>query len=137
MTPQGLNKFLALLESHCHSSGLRFLGSDWQSLAIEVDRQRTQVTYGYEAHTKELFLRQLQTQSDPVASIVLRSFTDVIDPISQLPIKELRGYVLKRQGDRLEEKKNFLQKRYLPAKILMLKLVNHWLMSNQYATVNN
>ncbi len=106
MKLQGLNEFLALLESHCHSRALlTFLGSDGQSLEIDLYRQGTQVTYGLEAHTKELFLRQLQTQCDPVASIVLRSFTGEIDPISQLPIKELRGYLLKRQGDRLEEEK--------------------------------
>ena len=103
MKLQGLNQFLALLESHCYSRAiLTFLGSDGRNLAIEVDRQETQITYGYEAHIKELFLRQLETKCDPVASIVLRSFTAEIDPISQLPIKELRGYVLKRIGDRLE-----------------------------------
>lgn len=106
MTLQGLNQCLTLLESHCHSSGLGFLGSDGQSWAIEVDHSPgTKVTYGLEAHTKELFLRQLQTQCNPVAAIFWRSFTAEIDPLSQLPIKELRGYVLKRQGDQLEEEK--------------------------------
>jgi hypothetical protein len=106
MKLQGLNQFIALLESHCYSRAiLTFLGSDGSPLEIDLDRQGDRVTYGYEAHIKDLFLRQLQSQCDPVASIVLRSFTAEIDPISQLPIKELRGYVLKRQGDRLEFEK--------------------------------
>lgn len=106
MKLHGLNELLAELESHCPKRAIvTFLGSDGYPLTIDLDRQGDQVTYGYEAHTKELFLRQLETQCDRVASLILRSFTDVIDPIAQLPIKELRGYVLKRQGNRLEFEK--------------------------------
>ena len=102
----GLNELLAELESHCHKKAIvTFLGNDGYPLTIDLDREGNQITYGHEAHSKELFLRQLQTQCDGVASIILRSFTNETDPIAQLPIKELRGYVLKRLGNKLEFEK--------------------------------
>lgn len=106
MKLQGLNQLLAELELHCYQRAIvTFLGSDGQPLAIDLDRQGTQVTYGSEPYTKELLVRQIQSQCDPVASIILRSFTAEIDPIAGLPIKELRGYTLKRQGNQLEFEK--------------------------------
>jgi hypothetical protein len=106
MTIKGLNQLLAELESHCPKQAIvTFLGSDGQNFAINLYRQGSQVSYGEQEHTKELFLRQIQSQCNPIGSIILRSFTPEIDPMTQLPIKELRGYILKRQGDRLEFEK--------------------------------
>jgi hypothetical protein len=106
MTIKGLNQLLAELESHCPKQAiLTFLGSDGQPFVINLYRQGNQVQYGEEPYSQELFLRQIQIQCDPVASIILRSFTPEIDPITQLPIKELRGYVLQRQGNLLEFEK--------------------------------
>jgi hypothetical protein len=106
MTIKGLNQLLAELESHCPKQAiLTFLGSDGQPFVINLYRQGNQVQYGEEPYSQELFLRQIQIQCDPVASIILRSFTPEIDPMTQLPIKELRGYVLQRQGNLLEFEK--------------------------------
>lgn len=106
MTIKGLNQLLAELESHCPKQAIvTFLGSDGQPFVINLYRQGNQVKYGEEAYSQELFLRRIDSCCDSVASIVLRSFTSEIDPMTQLPIKELRGYLLKRQGNHLEFEK--------------------------------
>jgi hypothetical protein len=44
---------------------------------------------------KELFVAKLLVGCQPSGSLILRSFTSEIDEFTQLPIKELRGYILK------------------------------------------
>jgi hypothetical protein len=63
------------------------------------------VRYGDKPGVKEFFLTLLASQCQPTGSLVLRSFTAETDPLTKLPVKELRGYLLDRQGNRLEFEK--------------------------------
>lgn len=106
MKMQGLNEFLEELESHCNSKAIAtFVGSDGDEFAIDLERQGHQVRYGYEPGVKELFLTKLGSRCKPAGSLVLRSFTSETDPLTKLPVKELRGYLLQREGNRLKFEK--------------------------------
>ncbi|HEY9599177.1 MAG TPA: hypothetical protein V6D33_16035 [Cyanophyceae cyanobacterium] len=92
----GVQSFLQELESHCSSIAIvTFLDSNSESLSINLKRRGSRVAYGNHWGTKELFIASLLRNCTPSASLVLRTFTDEIDEFSQLPIKELRGYILK------------------------------------------
>jgi hypothetical protein len=102
----GVSLFLQELESHCNSRAIAtFLDSDGDPLVINLKRQGYKVTYGEHWGLKELFIAKLLVSCNPSGSLILRSFTPEIDEFSQLPIKELRGYVLKGNGDDLEFEK--------------------------------
>jgi hypothetical protein len=102
----GVSLFLQELESHCNSRAIAtFLDSDGDPLVINLKRQGYKVTYGKHWGLKELFIAKLLVSCNPSGSLILRSFTPEIDEFSQLPIKELRGYVLKGNGDDLEFEK--------------------------------
>lgn len=106
MIPTGIKEFLAELESHCNSTAIAtFLNSDRQPFVIDLQRQGNKVIYGYQKGHKELFLNKLIWGTKPHASLILRSFTSEIDEITNLPIKELRGYVLKQEDEQLEFEK--------------------------------
>lgn len=112
MTPSGVRLFLAELESHCNSSAIAtFLNSDGESFAIDLNRQGHKVTYGTDLDIKEFFVAKLLGGCQPHGSLILRSFTPDIDEFTQLPIKELRGYVLQGTGNDLEFEK-------LPPKVM-------------------
>lgn len=101
-----VNQFLKELESHCPKNAiLTFLGSDGESFVVDLQRDGDQVSYGYQWGIKELLISKLLSRTEPVASVILRSFLPEIDELTHLPIKELRGYVLKRQGSELEYEK--------------------------------
>lgn len=102
----GVELFLQELESHCSSMAIAtFLDSDGEPFVINLERQDSQITYGEEWGIKELFIAKLLTGCNPSGSLVLRSFTSEIDEFTQLPIKELRGYVLQANGDELDFEK--------------------------------
>jgi hypothetical protein len=106
MQTPGVNSFLQELESHCFSKAVAtFLDSDGEPWVINLQRQGPQVTYGNSWGVKELFMAKLRVNCQPSGSLILRSFTPEIDEFSQLPIKELRGYILKGDGDDLEFEK--------------------------------
>ncbi|MEB3829936.1 hypothetical protein [Phormidium sp. CCY1219] len=106
MNLQGVNQFLAELESHCPQRAIAtFLGSDGQPFAIDLTRKGTQIIYGSQPQMKELLIAKLLHHTHPVASLILRSFLPELDELTQLPIKEIRGYVLKRLGSQLEFEK--------------------------------
>jgi hypothetical protein len=106
MKMQGLNEFLEELESHCHSKAIAtFVGSDGDGFVVDLERKGNRVRYGYEPEVKELFVTQLASRCKPAGSLVLRSFTSETDSLTKLPIKELRGYVIQREGNRLEFEK--------------------------------
>lgn len=106
MQISAVQSFLRELESHCSSIAIvTFLDSHSESLSINLKRQGRRVAYGNYWGTKELFIARLLRNCTPSASLVLRTFTDEIDEFSQLPIKELRGYILKSHNDNWEFKK--------------------------------
>ncbi|MGK7874331.1 MAG: hypothetical protein AB4426_13775 [Xenococcaceae cyanobacterium] len=106
MSKQSLMAFLQELESHCSSSAIAtFLDSDGKSFVIDLNRNGNRVSYGYEKDTKQQLIDKLLRGTQPYGALILRSFTSEIDELTQLPIKELRGYTLKNQGDNLEFEK--------------------------------
>lgn len=103
---QAIQRFLQELETHCKSTAIAtFLGSEGKPFVVDLQRQGDRVTYGYEIGIKELFIAKLLGSCNPSGSLILRSFTSEIDEFTQLPIKELRGYVLQRQDNELEFEK--------------------------------
>lgn len=103
---QGLKRFLQELESHCIWTTIAtFVGSEGKPFVVDLKRQGDQVTYGYSIGVKELLIANLLNNCNPTGSLILRSFTSEVDEYTQLPIKELRGYVLKLQDDELEFEK--------------------------------
>lgn len=99
MDTPGMQAFLAELELHCPNQAVAtFLDSDGESLVIHLTRQHEAVVYGEHWGTQELFIAKLLVSCKPSASLILRSFTSEIDDFTQLPIKELRGYILTNNG---------------------------------------
>ena len=106
MLSLGVSAFLQELESHCTSHAIAtFLDSDGESMKIELQRRGQDVVYGRHWGVKELFVAKLMVNCKPSASLILRSFTSELDEFTQLPIKELRGYLLQNDGDDLEFEK--------------------------------
>lgn len=102
----GVSSFLQELESHCDTTAIAtFLNSDGEPLVITLRRQGKQIIYDDYWGEKEVFAAKLLVGCNPSGSLVLRSFTPEIDEFTQLPIKELRGYILKGNGDDLEFEK--------------------------------
>lgn len=96
-------RFLEELESHCYKSAIAtFAGSQGKPFVIDLQRYGSRVTFGYQKNVKDVFITKLLLDSNPTGSLILRSFTPEIDELTQLPIKELRGYVLRYLGDKLE-----------------------------------
>ncbi|MEC4984088.1 MAG: hypothetical protein SAJ37_13855 [Oscillatoria sp. PMC 1068.18] len=99
MSKPGLNLFLEELESHCYQQAIAtFLNSKGECFVVDLTRKGKVVTYGCDRYTKNLFGNQLVEGCSPTASLILRSFTAEVDRFTQLPVKELRGYVLKSSG---------------------------------------
>jgi hypothetical protein len=68
---------------------------------VDLERKKQKVIYGYQKGVKELFILRLSEGIRSQGSIILRSFTDEIDEYTNLPIKELRGYILQKEDDRI------------------------------------
>ncbi len=106
MLVPGVRSFLQELESHCGSKAIvTFLDGDGKPMVITLKRQGQEIAYGDNWGTKELFISKLSFDCNPSASLILRSFTEEIDELTQLPIKELRGYILRGDGDDLDFEK--------------------------------
>ncbi|BAQ63310.1 hypothetical protein [Geminocystis sp. NIES-3709] len=103
MIQNSLSSLLLELESHCNSTAIvTFLDSDGEVFVVDLIRKNNQVNYGYQKGIKEKFMLRLMRGVQTQASIILRSFTDEIDQYTNLPIKELRGYILRKNSDRIE-----------------------------------
>ncbi|WP_204104663.1 MULTISPECIES: hypothetical protein [Spirulina sp. CCY15215] len=97
MKTPGLQNLLNCIEEHCLSSAIAtFLDSNGIPFVIDLKRQGDRVQYGYQIGMREIFMAKILNGCNPSASLVLRSFTSEIDEITELPIKELRGYILMR-----------------------------------------
>lgn len=106
MLEPGVRSFLQELETHCCSTAIvTFLDRDNEPMVITLKRLGQEVSYGDYWGTKELFISKLRFGCNPSGSLILRSFTPEIDEFTQLPIKELRGYVLRGDGDDMEFEK--------------------------------
>ncbi|MDP8965405.1 MAG: hypothetical protein M3O33_15765 [Cyanobacteriota bacterium] len=106
METPGVQAFLHELESHCCSKAIAtFLDSDGEPLVMKLTRQGQEIIYGDYWGVKELFIAKLRVGCHPCGSLILRSFTSEIDEFTQLPIKELRGYILQGDGNDLEFEK--------------------------------
>ena len=106
MSENSLVAFLAELESHCSSTAIAtFLDSEGEVFVIDLHRHGNSISYGYSVGHKEIFINRLLWHCNPQASLILRSFTAEIDDFTKLPIKELRGYVLKNTNNTLEFEK--------------------------------
>lgn len=103
MIQNSLSSLLFELESHCNSSAIvTFLDSDGEVFVVDLERKKNQVQYGYQKGVKEQFMLRLLQGVKSQGSIILRSFTDEVDQYTNLPIKELRGYILRKDDDRIE-----------------------------------
>ncbi|MEC4892439.1 MAG: hypothetical protein SAL07_01145 [Oscillatoria sp. PMC 1051.18] len=99
MLKSGLNSFLQELEAYCYQQAIAtFLNSKGECFVVDLSRKGKVVIYGYDRYTKDLFIDRLVQGCSPAASLILRSFTAEVDEFTQLPVKELRGYVLKSAG---------------------------------------
>lgn len=106
MIQHTLSSLLIELESHCQSKAIvTFLNSDGEAFVVDLTRKQNKIKYGYQPHIKQEFIFRLSKGVKTTGSIVLRSFTDEVDEYTNLPVKELRGYFLIRQGDRIEYSK--------------------------------
>ncbi|MBR8827779.1 MAG: hypothetical protein DSM107014_07710 [Gomphosphaeria aponina SAG 52.96 = DSM 107014] len=102
MIQTSVKEFLNELESHCSSTAIAtFLNNQEQPFVIDLRRKHNRVIYGYQKGHKELFLNKLIFDTQPHASLILRSFTPEIDELTNLPLKEIRGYIIRRQGEEL------------------------------------
>lgn len=106
MNPPGVRAFLQELESHCLEKAIAtFLDGDGNPLVMNLQRQGQNVIYGRWG-IKELFVAKLLAGCQPTGgSLILRSFSTEIDPYTQRPVQELRGYILTSQPDDLEFEK--------------------------------
>ena len=103
MIQHTLSSLLIELESHCQSTAIvTFLNSDGEVFVVDLNRKQNKIKYGYEPHVKQEFIWRLSQGVKTTGSIILRSFTDEVDEYTNLPVKELRGYHLTRQCDRIE-----------------------------------
>jgi hypothetical protein len=106
MSENSLVAFLAELESHCSSTAIAtFLDSEGQVFVIDLNRHGNSISYGYKVGDEGEFINRLLWRCNPQASLILRSFTAEIDNLTKLPIKELRGYVVKNTNNTLEFEK--------------------------------
>lgn len=106
MLAPGIGTFLQELEFYCRSKAIvTFLDSDGEPLVVELEREGEDVRYGKGWGVKELFVAKLLVGCNPSGSLILRSFTGEMDELTQLPIKELRGYILKGCDNDLEFEK--------------------------------
>jgi hypothetical protein len=103
MIQHSLSSLFLELESHCNSTAiLTFLNSEGEVFVVDLTRKHNQVNYGYQMGVKKEFIFRLVKGVTSQGSIILRSFTNEIDQYTNLPMKELRGYLLRREGDRIE-----------------------------------
>ncbi|MFB2922676.1 MULTISPECIES: hypothetical protein [Aerosakkonema] len=101
-----LERFLQELEYHCQSTAIAtFLGSDGEPFVVDLQREADKVNYGYHSSVKKIFIEKVMEGCNPSGSLILRSFTSEIDEFTQLPYKELRGYLLRREGNKLQFEK--------------------------------
>lgn len=106
MEPPGVLSFLQELESHCLLRAIvTFVDDDGEPMVINLERQEQQVIYGEYWGVKELFVAKLLVGCNPSGSLILRSFTLEIDELTGLAINELRGYILKGNGNDLNFEK--------------------------------
>lgn len=106
MFKSGIGEFIQEIESHCQNRAIAtFLNSDGEAIIYNLERKGNRITYGRTSPSQSNIITELVKGSNPVASMVLRCFTSEVDPMTQLPIKELRGYVLRGNGDDLEFEK--------------------------------
>lgn len=106
MFKSGVRRFLEEIESHCQDRAIAtFLNSEGEAIIYELRRNGNNITYGQYSRNRDHLIVELVEGSDPVASMVLRCFTPEIDTLTKLPIKELRGYVLRGNGYDIEFEK--------------------------------
>lgn len=106
MSDNSLVVFLAELESHCFSSAIvTLLDSDHQVFVIDLHRHGNSISYGYNVGHKDEFIQRLLWGCEPQASLILRSFTAEVDELTNLPVKEIRGYVVKKLNHKLKFEK--------------------------------
>jgi hypothetical protein len=106
MFKDSLSNFLQELESHCYSTAIAtFLDSDGEVFVVDLNRNGNKVIYGYQPSVKQQFLLKLSKGIQSHASLILRSFTAEIDNFTNLPIKELRGYLLTREKSQIKYEK--------------------------------
>lgn len=99
----GVDGFLQELETHCYSTAIVTLTGKYEhSFVIDLTRTEKGVRYGYALGHKELFLAKLLNSASETAAIILRSFTNAKNPRTGLPLKELRGYVVRALAGRIE-----------------------------------
>lgn len=93
----GITDLITEIESHCPRKAIvTFLRGDGETVIYNLQRQGNRLHY--RNCTRTQFITELVNGANPHGSIVLRSFTAQKDELTQLPIKELRGYFLEGNG---------------------------------------
>jgi len=106
MFKSGVREFIEEIESHCQLRAIAtFLNSDGEAIIYELRRYGDSILYGRHSKNRDQLITEIIEGSDPVGSMVLRCFTPEIDSLTKLPIKELRGYVLRGNGYDIEFEK--------------------------------
>jgi hypothetical protein len=88
-----LKELLGMLESFCETTAIATLTSDAPDpLVIDLTREEGGVRYGHAPGHGMLLRARLHHAAERGGSLILRSFTPLFDPESDLPIKEIRGF---------------------------------------------
>jgi hypothetical protein len=104
MFQSGVMALVQEIESHCLGKAIvTFLCQEDQVVVYELQRENESIRYRNSDRVQ--FIIHLLRGSNPFGSIVLRSFTSQKDELTQLPIKELRGYFLEGNGTDLSFEK--------------------------------
>jgi hypothetical protein len=89
-------KLLKEIESHCHTTALLTVLAE-ESIKVALHCVGERVVYDDDPGVREILIQYLVQASRAGCSLVLRSVTEASDAESGLPIKEIRGYYLRRE----------------------------------------
>ena len=91
--PPGLMKFMEEVERYCYTTSIvTFLNNESIEFVIDLKRKAlsNRIKYGYVSGSRLLLYANLLQGG----VVILRSFTQEFDESSQLPVKEIRGYLV-------------------------------------------
>lgn len=101
--------FFEIIESVVRSKAILTLTDDDAEFCIDVEKQKKGYVYGKNAKDIDKLLSFIE-ESRFLCGIVIRSFTDLLHPITELPAKELRGFAGKsKDGDFIQLSKSLLK----------------------------
>ncbi len=103
MRREGYNEFITEISSHILKSGQITIappGQKWDILKKEDGSLFFGVTENQNSAFEDFIYSWIKVNS--LLGIILRSFTNITDPVTNFPVKELRGYLLALEDDTLK-----------------------------------